>query len=238
LVRGGLVEIARRRFLDKELSILPGQRSRRDPDIPASEEGLPLSTLLLTLAEGGQAPVSVDEIIAHFGRRAFGAILFVFAVPNLLPLPPGSSTFLSLPLLIIAPQLAGGAKEPWIPRALGRRTVDRAVLARICQRSAPWVARAERLTTQRFGFMFGRVGDLAIGVVCTLLSAVLVLPIPLGNMLPAAAIAALALSLTQRDGLMSIVGYLTALTSVGVLALSGRLVMAAVARLGTMAELW
>ena len=207
-------------------------------DISVSEERLALSTLLLTLAEGGPGPVSVNEIIGHFGRRAFGAILFAFAVPNLLPLPPGSSTFLSLPLLIIAPQLACGAKEPWIPAALGRRTVDRAVLASICRRSAPWVARAERLTTQRLGFMFGRVGDLAIGMVCTLLAAVLILPIPLGNMLPAAAIAALALSLTQRDGLMSVVGYLTALTSAGVLALSGSLVIAAVARLGALTELW
>lgn len=205
---------------------------------PSVEEHVPLSALLLTLAEGGSDRVSIDAIIAHFGRRAFGAVLFVFAVPNVLPLPPGSSTFLSLPLLIIAPQLAFGASEPWIPRSLGRRSVDRATLRRLCQRVAPWVERAERLTTQRLGFMFGRLGDLTIGVACSLLAAVLILPIPLGNVLPAAAIVALALSLTQRDGVLTIVGYLITLTSAGVLILSGRLVLAAVARLGSMTGLW
>ena len=212
--------------------------SLEDPDLSTLEVRVPLSALLLTLAEGGSGPVSVDAIIAHFGRRAFGAVLFVFAVPNLLPLPPGSSTFLSLPLLLLAPQLAHGAREPWVPRALGRRTVDRAALWRLCQRVAPWVERAERLTTQRLGFMFGRFGDLSIGIVCSLLAAVLILPIPLGNMLPAAAIVALALSLTQRDGALSIIGYLLALISAGVLTLSGHLVMTALGRLGSMTEFW
>ena len=209
-----------------------------DPYPFAAEAREPLSMLLLTLAEGGTGPISVDAIIDHFGRRAFGAALFIFAVPNLLPLPPGSSTVLSLPLLLIAPQLAFGANEPWIPRTIGRRTVNRAALLGVCRRIAPWVERAERLTTQRLGFMFGRFGDLTIGVVCSLLAAVLVLPIPLGNMLPAAAIVALALSLTQRDGALSIVGYLLTLTSAGVLALSGHLVITAIGRLGAMTDLW
>jgi hypothetical protein len=51
--------------------------------------------------------------------------------------------------------------------------------------------------------MFGRFGEMTIGFVCSLLAAVLILPIPLGNLLPATAIAALALSLIQRDGLLA-----------------------------------
>jgi hypothetical protein len=180
----------------------------------------------------------VDEIIAHFGRRAFGAVLFLFAIPNLLPLPPGSSTVLGLPLLIIAPQLALGKREPWIPRALGRRTVAPGALASVCRRAAPLVERAELLMTRRLGFMFGRVGDLAIGVVCTLMAAVMILPIPLGNMLPAAAVAALGLSLTQRDGLWTLLGYLLAAISGLVLLISGQLVVAGVHRLGAMVGLW
>ena len=52
------------------------------------------------------------EIVDHFGHRAFGAVLFVFSVPNLLPLPPGSSTILGLPLVIMAPQLMLGMRSP------------------------------------------------------------------------------------------------------------------------------
>jgi hypothetical protein len=62
--------------------------------------------------------------------------------------------------------------------------------------------------------------------------------IPLGNMLPAAAVAALGMSLTQRDGLLTMVGYLLAIASVGLLLVSGQLVMAAIASLGSMTGLW
>jgi hypothetical protein len=208
------------------------------PDEVALEERLPLSALLLTLADRAPGPVSLVAVVEHFGARAFGGILFIFAIPNLLPLPPGSSTVLSLPLLLIAPQLAFGADWPWLPHALARRTVDHHALAGVCRRAAPWVARAERLTTRRFVFLFGPFGDAIIGVVCTLLAAVLILPIPLGNMLPAAAVATLALSLVQRDGLLAILGYGMAFASAAVLTVSGHLVVAAVARLGAMTDLW
>jgi len=86
--------------------------------------------------------------------------------------------------------------------------------------------------------MFGVVGDAGIGVICSLLAAVLILPIPLGNMLPALAIAVLAFSLVQRDGLLVIAGYGLALASLALLVLSGSLVVEAVTRLGAMLGLW
>ena len=203
-----------------------------------SEKRLSLSDLLLTLAEGEEETVSVDALVEHFGRRAFGAVLFIFSIPNLLPLPPGSSTFLSLPLLILAPQLAVGRRKPWIPRWLGKRTVGRDALRHMTERMVPWIQRAERMTAPRLSFMFGRMGDVSIGVVCTALAAVLILPIPLGNLLPAAAVAALSLSLIQRDGLLTMIGYAIAAVSAGVLVLSGRLVMAALYRLEAMLGLF
>jgi hypothetical protein len=203
-----------------------------------AEVRLPLSALLRALAETDEGRISLGEMIGHFGPRAFGAVLFVFSIPNLLPLPPGSSTVLGLPLLIVAPQLAFGARKPWMPQALNRQTIDRATFSVACRRLIPWVERAERLTRSRLHFMFGRLGDIAIGVVCTLLAAVLILPIPLGNMLPATAVAALSLSLIQRDGLLTLIGYLIAATSAGVLVLSGHIVWRAVEKLGSMVGMW
>lgn len=203
------------------------------PDTVADTR-LSLSDLLLTLADGGAETISVDAIVEHFGRRAFGAVLFIFSIPNLLPLPPGSSTFLSLPLLILAPQLAAGSLRPWVPRWLGERTVNRLALQGMTSRAVPGLQRAERMTTPRLSFMFGRLGDASIGLVCTALAGVLILPIPLGNMLPAAAVAALSLSLIQRDGFLTLIGYAIAAISVGVLVLSGSLVLAALHRLEAM----
>ena len=49
-----------------------------------------------------------------------------------------------------------------------------------------------------------------VGTVCLLLALVLVLPIPLGNMLPALAICLLALGILERDGLWVLAGFAAA----------------------------
>jgi hypothetical protein len=200
--------------------------SRNPPD----EEAVPLSVLLRTLPDLGAKAVSVGEIIAHFGPRAFGALLFVFALPNLLPLPPGSTTILGLPLLLFAPQLALGSQQPWLPRRLQSRAFDAASMRKVGARASVWVERAEGLTTQRAAFMFGPVGTALIGIVCTLLAAVLILPIPLGNVLPAVTIAVFGLSLVQRDGLLALIGYALASASAGALVVAFNIIVALVGR--------
>ena len=203
------------------------------PGNPPDEEAVPLSVLLRSLPDPGSTTVNVGEIIAHFGPRAFGALLFVFAVPNLLPLPPGSTTVLGLPLLLFAPQLAAGSQQPWLPRRLQVRAFDAASLRKVTTRASVWVERAERLTTRRGAVMFGPLGTALIGIVCTLLAAVLILPIPLGNMLPAFTIAVFGLSLVQRDGLLALIGYALASASAGALVVAFNIVMALLARAST-----
>ncbi|MEO6338522.1 MAG: exopolysaccharide biosynthesis protein, partial [Caulobacteraceae bacterium] len=158
-----------------------------------------LSELLSQLCDG-EGPLTIGEMIDHFGERAFGALLFAFSVPNLLPLPPGSSTVLGAPLLILAPQLMLGVPTPWLPKSLKRRSVDRAVLAKAFSKLIPRLRQMEKVTQPRLDIMFGSVGDRLIGLAITLLALVLILPIPLGNMLPAASVAALSFGLVQRDG--------------------------------------
>jgi hypothetical protein len=204
----------------------------RDP--AAEEDHRSLSALLQELNRGEADTILVDEVVDHFGRRAFGALLFIFALPNLLPLPPGSTTVLGLPLVLIAPQLALGVPNLWLPRALGRRAVRRADLRRAIDRFSPPLRRIERLLAPRLEWIFGPVGDRLVGLVCTVLAIVLILPIPLGNVLPALTIATLSLGLTQRDGVVGLAGYGLAAASVGVVALTFGAVIAAAWRLAHM----
>lgn len=204
-----------------------------------SHEGqAPLSVVLRALAAQTDGAITLGELIGHFGPRAFGAALFVLAIPNLLPLPPGGTTLLGLPLLLVAPQLALGVRRLRLPRPIARRTIDRGALSTVCLRAAAWLERIEGVTTHRLSFMAGALGEKAIGLVCTALAAVLILPIPLGNMLPAFAIAVLALGLAQRDGAIIILGHLLAAASAGVLFLGWRLAVAATDQLGAMTGLW
>lgn len=189
---------------------------------------LSLSAHIRALGDQAAEKVTLGEIIDSFGRRAFAALMFVLAMPNLLPLPPGSSTILGAPLLLISPQMVIGFKTLWLPRFLDDRQMSRAELAHGFSKLLPWLERIERVSGPRLMFMFGPVGDRLIGLICTLLSFVLILPIPLGNLLPALTIAVLAFSMVQRDGLLALAGYALAATSAAVLFLSAGVVMAAV----------
>lgn len=154
--------------------------------------------------------VSVGEIVDLLGTRAFGALLFIFALPNLLPLPPGSSTILGAPLLLLTPQVALGVEAPWLPKSIDARRIRGADLAKAFGRLLPWVERFEKISRPRWAVMLSPLGERTIGAICSVLSFVLILPIPLGNLLPALTIGVFGFSLFQRDGLFVVAGYVLA----------------------------
>jgi hypothetical protein len=45
-----------------------------------------------------QRPISVGSLADEFGDRAFGALMFIFAIPNVIPAPPGTSAISCLAL--------------------------------------------------------------------------------------------------------------------------------------------
>ncbi|MGZ8362781.1 MAG: exopolysaccharide biosynthesis protein [Caulobacteraceae bacterium] len=190
-----------------------------------------ISDVLQRVLEQGAEKISVGELVDVFGSRAFGALLFIFSVPNLLPLPPGSSTILGAPLVLISPQLALGVRRPWIPRWLAKRSISREAMRKSFAKLMPRLKQLERHSRPRLGVMFGPVQDRLLGLVCFALALVLILPIPFGNLLPAASVSALGFSLTQRDGAVALLGYLLTAASVAVLVLSAGAVLAAVEKL-------
>ena len=191
---------------------------------PDPEHRQSLSEILQDLCDESHASETLSELLDRFGRRAFGPLLFVFAAPNLLPLPPGASTFLGAPLVLFTPQLAAGVETPWLPRAWRDRPFDMHALRGGFQRLLPLVGRIEHVPRARLTFLFGPVGDRLIGAVCTLLAFILMLPLVGGNLLPAAAISVFAIALIQRDGLLALLGYLLAAVSLGVLALAAGII--------------
>jgi hypothetical protein len=191
----------------------------------------PLSAILTEFCEDEHGAISVGEIVDRFGARAFGALLFIFSVPNVLPLPPGSSSILGLPLLLLAPQVAIGVRAPWLPRFIDDRKIKPSDLKRWLGRIIPRLRSVERLSRPRLLFLFGPIGDRVIGLICTLLACVLILPIPLGNLAPAICIGAFALALFQRDGVIALVGYLMASVSLGLLILSAGAVSLAITKM-------
>lgn len=139
--------------------------------------------------------------------------MFIFAVPTALPMPPGVSAIVGAPLLFLSVQLMLGMK-PWLPRLITDRSLSRVDFQKVVTVITPWLARAEGVMRPRLKFLAGRPSVYVVGLMCLILSIVLFLPIPLGNMLPSIAISIMALGLLERDGVWIVIGMVTGIVSV------------------------
>jgi len=143
----------------------------------------PLSQLLNAIAaDTSRERISITDLLIALQDRALAALLLIFALPNVIPVPPGTSALLGAPLLFLAAQLAFGMR-PWLPRLIAERSMPRAHFAALITRATPWLARAERLLRPRWSALCRPPAEYLVGAVCLLLSLIVFLPIPLGNML-------------------------------------------------------
>ena len=182
-------------------------------DMRRSSGGLPLSHVLRALADDqDNERISIGDLLKALGDRAIGALLFIFAFPNVLPMPPGTSAVLGAPLIFLAAQLAFNLK-PWLPAIIAKRSMSRHDFQTLIGRIGPWLDRAEKLLRPRASALALPPMEYAVGFICLLLAVVVVLPIPFGNMLPALAISMLALGVLERDGYWVLAGLATAVAS-------------------------
>ncbi len=119
--------------------------------------------------------------------------------------------------MILSPQLALGVRRPWLPKFLDRKPIRREYLRRAFERVDPTLKRIERISSPRLPWLFSPIAERLAGVCCTALALVLILPIPLGNILPSVTIGLFGLALVQRDGVLALVAYLLTAISSGVL---------------------
>ena len=177
-----------------------------------------LSSVLRDYLRRPLPTIRIADLVDLFGDRAFGALLLIFAVPNLIPMPVNASAILGIPLILIAGQLATGRRELWLPTLIRSRGFGRPEFCHLVERITPTLRRTERLLAPRLPIFMTAFGERLIGLMCLILSVILFLPIPFGNWLPAFAICLFALALLQKDGLAALFGWTTAAASLVVVA--------------------
>jgi hypothetical protein len=175
-----------------------------------------LSAILLRIAQNTQSErISIGDLLQALQHRASGALMFLFAIPNAIPVPPGVSAVLGAPLIFLAFQLMVG-QRPWLPKLITNRSLSRAEFEKVANLAAPWLAKAERLMRPRLQMLAKPPAEYVVGAVCLVLAVILFLPIPLGNMLPAFTICILSLGVLQRDGIWITIGLGCAIAAVAI----------------------
>ncbi|WP_190241347.1 MULTISPECIES: exopolysaccharide biosynthesis protein [Rhizobium] len=158
-------------------------------------------------ADRSRERISIGDLFQTMGDRAISALMLIFALPNAFPTPPGTSAVLGAPLVFLAAQLTFGLK-PWLPRLIADRSMRREDFEAIVGRIHRWLAWAERMLKPRLAIFAEPPAEYLAGAACLLLSIVLLLPVPLGNMLPAITISVFAFGILGRDGLFALIGFI------------------------------
>jgi hypothetical protein len=176
-----------------------------------------LSSLLLNFARRFEGErVSVRDIKNSLGRRSFGLMLFVLAIPNSLPILgiPGVSAVTGFPILLIACQMVLGYEQIWLPKWISRRDFSREGFLKLIEKTMPWLARVERLLKPRWSWLVKGNVERVLAAVCAVMAFLLILPIPFGNLFPGLSLLLISLGLIERDGVCVASGLILSVVSV------------------------
>jgi len=174
---------------------------------PPPDEGRTFSDVLERLGQGQSDKLSLREMVEAFGERGFGAVILMLALMALVPWPPGGKAVFSVPIILIAAELALQREKVWLPRWLLNLSVNRNSYRSAADKILPRLRRVERLTRPRWPALTGEVADVVIGLICILLALMMALPVPFGDALPGLTLALFGLGIIQRDGAFILAGF-------------------------------
>lgn len=186
------------------------------PAVKVADEHHPekLSDLLERLARDMGDRITIRELAEVLEDRSFGAFLLIFALPNLIPLPPGTTFFLGLPMAMVAWQMVIGYQKIWLPKKLADYTIERATFVAMTTKMSPWLRRAELWVKPRNWPITRPIHERLFGVFNLILAAICVLPIPLGNWPTSFAVAVMGLAHVERDGRCLVAGIVAGIIAI------------------------
>jgi len=179
--------------------------------MPAHDNQSDLRRFSDVLEELGQTPdpkLKLEELVAAFGERGFGAMILILSLLALLPWPPGGKAVFAVPIILMSLELAFQRDAIWLPRWALNASISRPAYRAGVSRIMKAVRYVENLTRPRLPFLTGDAADTITGLICVILALIMALPIPFGDMLPGLALIFFALGMMQRDGIAILLGAL------------------------------
>jgi len=104
-------------------------------------------TLLQTLedmaASASEEGYSLQDIMDQLDESAFGAMLFVLALPCMIPFLYLVPQIVAFPMLALAAQMALGRSKPWLPSKLATRRINKDGLTKSAAGGRKWLGWVE-----------------------------------------------------------------------------------------------
>lgn len=174
--------------------------------------------LQLIVLQNTNAVITVNEIKNSLHERGFGVLLAIAALPLCLPVPvpPGYTTFFSIPLFIFSIQMMWGMQAPWIPKWLADKEIKKDNLEKLVSKAMPWLRKIESYLHPRLTYISVHAWERIIGIFAFIFSISIALPIPLTNFPPGWGILIMSLGLLSKDGLTIIVGMIVGTIGIGI----------------------
>jgi len=163
--------------------------------------------------------ISFDKILNSLGQHSFDLAILGFALPMIIPMPPGIPMTAGFIICVAALQAMTGKSSIWIPAGLARKKVNKSSLIKASFKSEQWLRGLLRILTPRFRTMLNGWIERFTYLALFLLGVTMILPIPfIGNPLPALCCVILTAGRLRQDGL--IVGLGISLTFLTLLVLT------------------
>lgn len=179
----------------------------------ATQRRRPLSHVLIEFYRNEPMPTTFTNLRDALADRGLAALLLLVSAFNMLPLPPGTSLISGIPCLLLSWQLIMRRKAAWLPQRVLNHEITEDTVKLIRVRVVPKLFWVEKFIKPRYWPLSPGNDEFAIGVVCLIMSVLLILPIPLGNWSSAIVMTILALALLQRDGLLLLIGFLSSIVT-------------------------
>jgi hypothetical protein len=176
----------------------------------------PISRRLLAIARTVKTEtLTVGDLSDRLETEGLGLTLLLLTLPALIPLPGPFGIVFGTLVAAVAVQILFGAERLWLPGFLRRRPVPQRILRNVIRAGLDWAEFAERgLRENRMIWLTGRRARMLLALPLLLMAVTIVLPIPLGNLLPALALIAAAIGFMAYDGLAVLVSILIAIAAV------------------------
>ncbi len=112
-----------------------------------TENKKPASDILKEIADTSNDKVTLFDIKTALHERGFSILIIIFSLPLSIPIPvpPGYTTILSIPLILFSLQLLFGFDSPWMPNWLERKSFQRSTLALVVEKTYPVLKKIEKL---------------------------------------------------------------------------------------------